>query len=830
MQCARRLCALSTGLLLVVGLSRAASAGNMLNSGQALEQWGVFRDPIITPNAVAAPDGAITAEKVTDSATQNGARIFSETVVSEGGPYVVSGYLKAGTISKAKLAIADGSGGSVYAYVEPALNSGWQRFSTCVKNVAAGRTMRAEIYVGRYDKDNGYIYAWGIQLEPGTTPSAYSEGGSSEPAPPLPAPAGLTVSPSGSSLQVSWNAVSGAAGYRLQSGTTATSFTDLASLTATSYQHANRTPGVTYYYRVASVNAVGEVGQYSAPASGSVPVVEVDYPPAAPSGLKAVAGAASIQVSWNSNSESNLAGYRLERAPGGSNSFALLSATTATSVADGNVSAGSTYRYRVCAVDDSGQSSAASAIVEATVPQDETPPPPTPTGALNVLDFGANPASGGDDAPAIQKAFDAANTQKRNVYFPAGHYWLSRTVAFRADGYTVFGAGMDKSIIAGDTTRYSLLQIDRADDTQVSDLRFEGAHLNSDTSNTWKAVECYASSGTTISRIYAYGTGYIVFDNGGTSTTLEDSVCEDYGRIGYLIGTGGTVRRCVFKNREGWRFTSEMQGVYASAGKKNITIEDNEFINCGIYTIQLWGSQNGVWTENILIQRNTFTRCARALVVAAGGSGPLYRNVRFIGNTIRQSYDQKSIHIGKYNGSNADGTALLIEDNTFEDPGPNYGIFVTPWGGAPISGLSIRRNTFLAPNRSSYHGMVRIEGAKDVIIEDNVFAEIGHDGSSEINSTGVYLKSGSNIAVRGNTFAHWTNAGKSRTIAGVVFEYGAQGVSVSGNTFDGNGYVGCYGLRVPTGGSSANGSITNNLFRRAKFQPGGVPQSGNTLQ
>lgn len=440
---------------------------------------------------------------------------------------------------------------------------------------------------------------------------------------------------------------------------------------------------------------------------------------------------------------------------------------------------------------------------------------PGDSGPLDATRFGADPAPGGDDTRALQAAFDAAAAQKQDVYLPAGHYRISRPLVFRADSRTLHGDGPSRTILAGDTSRHDLLRLEQTQNVTVRDLRLEGSHVNtSDTANTGKAVECYNTRRTRLLRLYSYGTGYIAFDNGGTDTTLEDSVCEDYGRIGYLINDGGTVRRCRFQNRDGWRMTSEMQGIYAAAGRDNILIEDCEFINAGIYAIQLWGSQNGVYTENITIQRNTFVRCPRVLVCAAGGSGPIYRNIRFLGNTIRGT-QEKSLHIGKFNGSTTNGTELLIEGNVFEDAGPGFGIYLTPWGDAPLQGIRIRNNEFRAPNRSSYNGFVHVAGAKDVVIEGNSFSGIGHDGAQEIVSCGLDLRQGEKLRVLRNRFRFWEGAGAARRVEGIRLTPAARDTVIEANDFQGTGREHCYAIRAEA--AVAPGTVRKNQVTRARL-------------
>ncbi|MGV3723704.1 MAG: phage head spike fiber domain-containing protein, partial [Actinomycetota bacterium] len=808
------------------------SGKNLIEFPEEFEKWGSFREASAVANAGVAPTGPATADHVVDSLTQNGGYLFSNSVAADGGPYTLSCYLKAGSLAKAKLAIFDSSG-SVRGFAEPNLTTGWQRYSVTLATTPKGTMLRAGLYAGKFDKESGYIWAWGAQLESGSAATSYPAGDGSTPADTTPpaTPAGLSATVDAGAIQLRWtaNGESDLAKYRLQRGPNSTSFTTLVEPLTAEHRDSAVSAGLTYYYRVAAVDGSGNASAYSNPVSVSIPVPPDTTPPAAPAGLTGALTSDAIQLRWNPNTDPDVAEYRVERGTNSTSSFSALSSPTSAGYADAAVTAGNSYSYRVRAVDVAGNVSAASTTVTVAVPL----APPAPTGALNVLDFGANPAAGGDDAGAIQAAFNAAATQDKDVYLPAGHYWISRTVSFRAAGRTVYGAGMTLTIVAGNTNSYNLLQFDRIRDCTVRDLRFEGSHLNDDKVNINRAVDCYATVNTLIQRVYCYGAGYIAFDNGGSRTTIEDCVIEDYGRIGYLANDGATVRRCRFFCRDSWNFTGEQHGIYASAGRTNILIEDNEFINCGAYAIQLWGSQSGVWTENVLIQRNTFTRCKNVLVVGAGSSGPSYRSVRFLANTIRQS-QEKDIRIMKFNGSTANGTELLIEGNIFEDTASSYGFMIINYGGAPITGVRIRNNQFLGPNRSSYQGILHLQASgaalSDIVVEGNLFQDFGHSGASERAFPAIWLRSGSGITIQDNTFVHWSKAGYGYDVDGVRFDSGATNVSITRNVFTGTGLARCYGVRVTSSGSATNGSITGNQFNRAKLQANGAPASGNTFQ
>ncbi len=90
-------------------------------------------------------------------------------------------------------------------------------------------------------------------------------------------------------------------------------------------------------------------------------------PPAAPTGLVAVAGTGQVDLMWNANSEPDLAGYYVYRATGSGGPYARItgSVVTGNSYTDSSVTGGTTYFYVVRAIDtsanESGDSNEASA-------------------------------------------------------------------------------------------------------------------------------------------------------------------------------------------------------------------------------------------------------------------------------------------------------------------------------------------------------------------------------------------------------------------------------------------------------------------------------------
>lgn len=155
------------------------------------------------------------------------------------------------------------------------------------------------------------------------------------------------------------------------------SYTVVGRTTSPSFRDGGLELGRTYGF---IVQAEASDGTLSAPSS-EVIVVPRDGPPTAPTGVQvADTGAGGqLRVLWAANPEPDVVTYRIERATG-SGGWALIATLGTTSYLDGGLSNGTTYRYRVTAVDRIGNVSPPSAEASG-VPSDQTAPPP-PSGIL----------------------------------------------------------------------------------------------------------------------------------------------------------------------------------------------------------------------------------------------------------------------------------------------------------------------------------------------------------------------------------------------------------------------------------------------------------------
>lgn len=118
--------------------------------------------------------------------------------------------------------------------------------------------------------------------------------------------------------------------------------------------------GKEYTYRVQSLVGKSE-SALSAPAS----VVPKDiFPPPVPANVTGLQGIDSIELNWDPISETDLKGYRVYRSVNGGPAELLADNVEAPSYSDKKVTGNQTYRYSVTAVDQVGNESGKSQVVE----------------------------------------------------------------------------------------------------------------------------------------------------------------------------------------------------------------------------------------------------------------------------------------------------------------------------------------------------------------------------------------------------------------------------------------------------------------------------------
>ncbi|MFZ3132183.1 MAG: fibronectin type III domain-containing protein, partial [Desulfosporosinus sp.] len=121
--------------------------------------------------------------------------------------------------------------------------------------------------------------------------------------------------------------------------------------------------GSSYRFRIQAKDAVGNYSAYSS----TIWVTAKDLtPPAAPVGLTAEVADRAIALTWTANTETDLAGYRLEYKLSTSSIWSIASSilnVTAISYNKTSLTNGKTYEFRLKAKDNSGNWSVYSEIV-----------------------------------------------------------------------------------------------------------------------------------------------------------------------------------------------------------------------------------------------------------------------------------------------------------------------------------------------------------------------------------------------------------------------------------------------------------------------------------
>ncbi|MFC2095299.1 fibronectin type III domain-containing protein [Candidatus Bipolaricaulota bacterium] len=152
-------------------------------------------------------------------------------------------------------------------------------------------------------------------------------------------------------VQVTWDAVDGAETYQVHRATSSGgSYSQIGTMTSTSYNDTSAVAGTTYYYKIAGYNActVSPLSDYD---SGYRLA-----PPETPTGLNATDGtiAGYVNVTWNAVSAATE--YSVYRATSAGGPYSLLGTHSLTYWQNSSAVPGTTYYYKVKAVHDCGTS------------------------------------------------------------------------------------------------------------------------------------------------------------------------------------------------------------------------------------------------------------------------------------------------------------------------------------------------------------------------------------------------------------------------------------------------------------------------------------------
>ena len=244
---------------------------------------------------------------------------------------------------------------------------------------------------------------------------------------------------------LTWNAVYGATSYRIYRSTSKGSgYSLLGTTTATSYTNTGAKAGTTYYYRVKACNDAG-LSPYSNIVSGqsksvapklSAPVVKIGHS----------ASSGKPMLTWNAVSSAT--SYKVYRATSQNGTYSLLGTVTATSYTNTGAKAGTTYYYKVKAVNSAGESaysnivSGRATVTTLTMGHSSTSGKPQLTwkavsGATSYKVYRATTKNG---------AYSVINTTKARTYTNTGAA-LGTTYYYKVEALNAAGKSMGFSAV-----------------------------------------------------------------------------------------------------------------------------------------------------------------------------------------------------------------------------------------------------------------------------------------------------------------------------------------------------------------------------------------------
>ena len=229
------------------------------------------------------------------------------------------------------------------------LDATWDEGQTNYRYFLKGTTEFGQDHTVITDENNTYFW--------NQYPVSATDFDPNAPLPPAAPTVTMTYSDSGKP-KLTWNAVSGATSYRVfRSESRGTGYSLLGTTTATSYTNTGAAVGKTYYYRVKAVNRDGMASGYSNIVSGKAKAAA----PAAPSVTAGNSSTGKPRLTWKA--VSGAVSYRIYRSESRGTGYSLLGTTSSTSYVNTGASTGTTYYYRVKAVNRNGMASGYSNIV-----------------------------------------------------------------------------------------------------------------------------------------------------------------------------------------------------------------------------------------------------------------------------------------------------------------------------------------------------------------------------------------------------------------------------------------------------------------------------------
>ena len=396
------------------------------NGGSAVTGYKVYRGTTSAGETLLTTLGNVTSW--TDSGATNGTKYYyevsalnavGESLVSNelsatpltvpGAPALNSATAGNGSVALGWSAPSSNGGSAVTGYrVYRGTTSGGETLLTTLGNVTSWTDT---------GPTNGTTYYYKVTALNASGESAGSNELSATPSAPLSVPSAPTLnsaSPGNGSVALGWSAPasnggSAVTGYKVYRGTTSGGETLLTTLgNVTSWTDTGAANGTAYYYRVSAVNSVGEGGSSN----------ELSATPATTAGAptlnSATPGNAAVALAWSapgSNGGSAVTGYKIYRGTSSGGETLLTTLGNVTSWTDGGTSNGTTYYYKLTALNAVGESAGSNELsaMPATAPGAPTLNSATAGNGSVALAWSA-PSSNGGSAVTAYRIYRGTST------------------------------------------------------------------------------------------------------------------------------------------------------------------------------------------------------------------------------------------------------------------------------------------------------------------------------------------------------------------------------------------------------------------------------------
>jgi hypothetical protein len=183
--------------------------------------------------------------------------------------------------------------------------------------------------------------------------------------PPPPTPEAVEPAATAQGVHLTWRAAGKS--FRVLRKTEGAEFAVAANVESPEWTDTAAEFGKRYSYIVQTIVPLENNKEAESDLSAEASITPVDkFPPASPAGVHADSAPASIELNWDRNTESDLAGYRVYRATGEGAFGKVAELAAVPTWSDHAVESGKTYRYTLTAFDRAGNESPRSAPVQIT--------------------------------------------------------------------------------------------------------------------------------------------------------------------------------------------------------------------------------------------------------------------------------------------------------------------------------------------------------------------------------------------------------------------------------------------------------------------------------